>query len=75
MAIKTIIKQFFSGNTPIAMVVVLLLTSLYLMSIATHNSLLFGQLYSLLLSINLIATILLVGLIGKSVWHDTQRYR
>ena len=45
------------------------------MSIATHNSLLFGRLYSLLLGINFIATILLVGLIGKSVWHLIQQYR
>lgn len=75
MAIKTIIKRLFSGNTPIAIVVVLLLTSLYLMSIATHNSLLFGRLYSLLLGINFIATILLVGLIGKSVWQLIQQYR
>ena len=75
MAIKTIIQRFFSGNTPIALVVILLLTSLYLMSIATHNSLLFGRLYSLLLGINFIATILLVALIGKSVWHLIQQYR
>ncbi|MDH5368652.1 MAG: ATP-binding protein [Gammaproteobacteria bacterium] len=75
MAIKSLIKQFFSGNTPIAIVVVLLLSSLYLMSIATHNSLLFGRLYSLLLGINLIATILLVVLIAKSVWHLIQQYR
>lgn len=45
------------------------------MSIATHNSLLFGRLYSLLLGINLLATILLVVLIGKSVWHLIQQYR
>ena len=75
MAIKTIIQRLFSGNTPIAIVVVLLLTSLYLMSIATHNSLLFGRLYSVLLGINLLATFLLVGLIGKSVWHLIQQYR
>ena len=75
MAIKTLIKRFFSGNTPIVVMVVLLLTSLYLMSIATHNSLLFGRLYSLLLGINFLATILLIGLIGKSVWHLIQQYR
>ena len=75
MAIKSIIKRLFSGNTPIAIVVVLLLTSLYLMSIATHNSLLFGKLYSVLLGTNLLATFLLVGLIGKSVWHLIQQYR
>ena len=75
MAIKSIIKRLFSGNTPIAIVVVLLLTSLYLLSIATHNSLLFGRLYSVLLGTNLLATFLLVGLIGKSVWHLIQQYR
>ena len=75
MAIKAIIKRFFAGNTPVAIVVVLLLTSLYLMSIATHNSLLFGRLYSVLLVINLFATFLLVVLIGKSVWHLIQQYR
>ncbi|HFD31388.1 MAG TPA: HAMP domain-containing protein [Gammaproteobacteria bacterium] len=75
MAIKALIKRFFSGNSPIAVVVVLLLTSLYLMSVATHNSLLFGRLYSVLLGINLLATILLVALIGKSVWHLIQQYR
>lgn len=75
MVIKTLIKRFFSSNAPIAVVVVLLLTSLYLMSIATHNSLLFGRLYSVLLGINLLATILLIVLIGKSLWHLIQQYR
>ena len=75
MAIKTVIKRFFSGNIPIAVVIVLLLASLYLMSIATHNSLLFGRLYSVLLGINFIATLLLLILIGKSVWQLIQQYR
>ena len=75
MAIKKLIKRFFSSNAPIAVVVILLLTSLYLMSVATHNSLLFGRLYSLLLGVNLLATILLIALIGKSLWHLIQQYR
>ena len=75
MAIKTLIKRFFSGSKPIIVLFVLLLASLYLMSIATHNSLLFGRLYSLLLGINLLATLLLLGLIGKSVWSLIQQYR
>lgn len=45
------------------------------MSVATHNSLLFGRLYSLLLVINLLATLLLLILIGKSVWSLIQQYR
>ncbi len=75
MALKTLIRRLFSGNTPIVIVVVLLLTSLYLMSVATHNSVLFGRLYSLLLGINFLAAFLLIGLIGKSVWHLIQQYR
>ena len=75
MAIKTLIKRFFSGNTPILMVFILLLTSLYLMSSATHNSLLFGRLYSLLLGINFLATLLLLLLIVKSLWLLIQQYR
>ncbi|MHA1569314.1 MAG: ATP-binding protein, partial [Alphaproteobacteria bacterium] len=51
------------------------LTSLYLMSDATHNSALFGKLYSLLLGINILAIVLFVALIGKSVWHLIQQYR
>ncbi len=75
MAIKTLIQRLFAGNTPIIIVVLLLLSSLYLMSVATHNSELFGKLYSLLLAINLLAAFLLIGLISKSVWHLIQQYR
>ena len=75
MAIKTLIKRFFSGNKPVVVVFVLLLITFYLMSIATHNSLLFGRLYSLLLGINFLVTLLLLILIGKSVWHLIQQYR
>ena len=75
MAINTVIKKMFSGSTPIVALFVLLLTSLYLMSDATHNSALFGQLYSLLLGINLLAIVLFIGLIGKSLWQLVQQYR
>ena len=75
MAINAVIKRIFSGSTPIVALFVLLLMSLYLMSDATHNSALFGQLYSLLLGINLLAIVLFIVLIGKSVWLLVRQYR
>jgi len=75
MAINTVIKRIFSGSTPIVALFVLLLMSLYLMSDATHNSALFGQLYSLLLGINLLAIVLFLALIGKSLWLLVRQYR
>ena len=75
MAINTVIKRIFSGSTPIVALFVLLLMSLYLMSDATHNAALFGQLYSLLLGINLLAIVLFIGLIAKSLWLLIRQYR
>ena len=75
MAINTVIKKLFSGSTPIVALFVLLLTSLYLMSDATHNAALFGRLYSVLLGINLLAIVLFIGLIAKSLWRLVQQYR
>lgn len=75
MAINTVIKRIFSGSTPIVALFVLLLMSLYLMSDATHNSALFGKLYSLLLGINLLAIVLFLGMIGKSLWLLVRQYR
>ena len=69
------IKKLFSGSMPVVALFVLLLTSLYLMSDATHNAALFGQLYSLLLGINLLAIVLFIGLIAQSLWRLVQQYR
>lgn len=65
----------FSGARPIILLFALLLTSLYLISGATHNSTLFSRLYSVLLGINILAIILFIGLIGKSVWRLFKQYR
>lgn len=75
MDIKSIITRLFSGARPIVLLFVLLITSLYLISGATHNSALFSRLYSFLLGINILAIILFVGLIGKSVWRLVKQYR
>lgn len=74
MALATL-KRLFSGSTPILLLLVLLLASLYLMSEATHNSTLFGQLYSVLLVTNILAIILLVALIAKHLVRLIIQYR
>lgn len=75
MDIKLIIRRMFSGSRPIVLLFILLLLSLYLMSGATHNSTLFSRLYSVLLGINVLAIVLFIGLIGKSVWRLIKQYR
>ena len=75
MAINTLVKKMFSGGRPIILLFVLLLASLYLMSEANHNSELFGEIYSIMLGINILAIILFIGLIGRSVIVLIQQYR
>jgi len=75
MDIKIILRRLFSGPGPIILLFALLLLSLYLISGATDNSALFSRLYSLLLGINILAIVLFIGLIGKSVWQFIQQYR
>ncbi len=75
MAAHPLIRRLFTGSAPIVALFVLLLVSLWLMSDATHNSTLFGQLYTLLLGVNLLAIALFIVLIGRSVWHLLLQYR
>ncbi len=75
MVMGSIIQKLFSGSTPIIILLVLLLTSLYLMSGATHNSALFDRLYSVMLGINILAIMLMFALISKSLWQLVQQYR
>ncbi len=74
MALRAL-RRLLSGSTPVVLLFVLLLASLYLMSGATHNSALFGRLYSLLLGVNILALLLLVALIGKNIYRLIRGYR
>ncbi len=65
----TTLKRLLTGPYLVAVLFLLLLSSLYLMSGATQNSARFGQLYSLLLGVNLLAIFLLVGLILRHLWR------
>ncbi len=69
------LRRLTSGRKPVALLFVLLLTSLSLMSAATQNSAMFGQLYSLLLAINVLALLLLLALIGRHLISLIRRYR
>ncbi len=71
----TAIKRLTSGSTPVILLFLLLLSSLYLLSGSTQNSLLFDRLYSVLLGINIIAILLLFGLIGKHIYLLFRQYK
>lgn len=74
MALATL-KRFINVGTAVAVMFVLLLTSLHLLSGATQNSVQFGRLYSFLLIINIIAILLLIGLIGNNLYRMVRQYR
>ncbi len=71
----TALKKFFSGSTPIVLLVLSLLASLYLLSEATHNSELFSKIFSLMLVINGLAIFLLIGLIIRNLAELIRQYR
>lgn len=75
MALKPLTRKLFSGSLPIVALFVLLLVSLYLMSDASHDSALFSRLYTWLLGINILAIMLFIGLIGRSLWQLIRQYR
>ncbi len=69
------LRRLTSGPKPVALLFLLLFASLYLMSSAIQNSALFGQLYSLLLVINMLALLLLLALIGRNLVGLIMQYR
>ncbi len=69
------LKRLTSGPKPILLLFILLLSSLYMMSAATQNSVVFGRLYSLLLAINILALLLLLALIGRHLISLISHYR
>lgn len=69
------LKRLTAGPWPVALLLVLLLASFYLLSGAIQNTALFGRLYSLLLAVNILTLLLLVALIGRRLIHLLQQYR
>ena len=65
----------FTRVSPLAVLSVLLAVSLGMMSAATQNSELFGDLYSLLLVLNILGVVLLLVLISLSVRKLVRQFR
>jgi nitrogen fixation/metabolism regulation signal transduction histidine kinase len=72
---STTIKRLLRRVHPIALLSGLLLVALIMMNAATQNSDRFGNLYSLLLLINLIGIVLLLVLIGTNIYKLAVQYR
>jgi nitrogen fixation/metabolism regulation signal transduction histidine kinase len=68
-------KRTLTGALPLAVLSALLLAVLFMMSAATQNSAVFGQLYSWLLATSVIGIGLLVALIVINVLHLVGQYR
>lgn len=69
------VKRRLPRASPLAVLSVLLAVSLGMMSAATQNSALFGDLYSLLLVVNILGVTLLLVLIALSVAKLLRQYR
>ena len=69
------LKRLMKRVHPVTLLAGLLLVALIMMNAATQNSELFGGLYSLLLLINLIGIVLLLILIGASIYKLAVQYR
>ncbi len=74
MALHTL-KRLTNGPWPVVLLLILILSSLYLMSAATQHSVLFGKLYSWILAINVLAMLILLGLIGRNLFRLVRQYR
>ena len=69
------VKRRLPRASPLAVLAVLLAVSLGMMSAATQNSALFGDLYSLLVVVNVLGVTLLLTLIALSVAKLVRQYR
>ena len=69
------VKRIGFGMIPMLGLFALLLVSLYLMSDATHNSERFGQIYSLLLGINVLGLMLLGALVVANIYTLVRQHR
>lgn len=69
------VKHLGSGPWPVLALILLLLASLYLLSTAIQNTALFGELFSLLLLVNILSLLLLLALIGRQMMRLVKQYR
>jgi len=69
------LRRLGSGALPVALLSILLLSSLFLMSAATQNSEQFGRLYMALLVVNLLGLVALLVLITSNLLRLRRQYR
>jgi nitrogen fixation/metabolism regulation signal transduction histidine kinase len=73
--VRVSLRRFLSGTSPLAILAMLLIVSLTMMSAATQNSALFGNIYSLLLIVNILGVALLLTMILLSVRRLVRQFR
>jgi nitrogen fixation/metabolism regulation signal transduction histidine kinase len=71
----TLIKRLTTGVTPILLLSLVLLLSLYLLSIATEASADFDRLFSILIIVNVIGAVILVTMISANLYRLIKHYR
>jgi nitrogen fixation/metabolism regulation signal transduction histidine kinase len=69
------LRRLLARISPLAILSVVLVVSLGMMTAATQNSALFGDLYSLLLIVNILGVTLLLALILMSVYRLVRQFR
>ncbi|MBI3571254.1 MAG: HAMP domain-containing protein [Gammaproteobacteria bacterium] len=69
------VERYLTGIVPLAVLSGLLLAALLMMHAATQNSALFGQVYSLLLLVNVLGIVLLLGMILLNIYRLAEQYR
>lgn len=74
-AVITWLRHISTSATPITLMALVMLGSLWLLSAATENSAQFGRLHIILVGINLLGLIVLVGLIGANLLRLVHQYR
>ncbi len=73
--IRRFADRYLTGTLPLAVLSGLLLAALLMMHAASQNSAVFGQVYSLLLLINVLGIVLLLALILLNVYRLVEQYR
>ena len=69
------VTRYVTGVTPLAVLSVLLIAAFIMMNAAAQNSALFGQMYSVLLLVNILGVVLLIALILLNLFHFIEQYR
>ena len=73
--VRKTLERFANSPRSLALLSALLVIALFMMNAATQNSRLFGDVYSLLLVVNLIGILFLLALIAFNIYRLVMQYR